>query len=139
MLIIMLFYAFFLPTLTGFLFVSYFSSRDVEQSFFERLFLGFGLGIGIITFEMFLAALLKIQFALSLFSAIQIFTIISLAWLLFKSEYSVKQLLGLWSNGGIKEAPAKASVIRTLLVLLLASWTIFCYLRGGYLADICMG
>jgi len=124
MLIIMLFYAIFLPTLTGFLFMSYFSRRDEKLSFFERLFLGFGLGIGMITFEMFIAALLKIQFALSLFSAIQIFTIISLAWLLFNSEYSLKQLIGLWSNGEKKEPFSKASVIRAFLVLLLASWIV---------------
>jgi hypothetical protein len=124
MVIFMLLYAIFLPTLSGYLLVSFFARCDEKLIFFERLFLGFGLGVGMITFEMFIAALLKIQFALSVFSAIQIFTIIFFAWLLLKSKYSLKQLLGLWQNKGEKEAPSKVSMIRAVLVLLLANWIV---------------
>ena len=121
----MLIYAFFLPTATGFLLVSYFSRRDKKEGFFERLLLGFGLGMGMLTFEMFIAALLRINFSLFLLSAIQILTAAFFAWLLFKSKYSLKEVLNI-SPFSDKEAPVPcqrwASIVRSLFVLLITGW-----------------
>ncbi len=60
MTIMMLAYALAVPSVSGFLFVTWCTRSDLKQSFFERFFLGFGIGTGIITFEMFLLGLFRI-------------------------------------------------------------------------------
>ncbi|MGO9013540.1 MAG: glycosyltransferase family 39 protein [Dissulfurispiraceae bacterium] len=120
--ILMLIYAFFLPTATGFLFVSYFSRCDNKESFFERLFLGFGLGMGMLTFEMFITALLKINFSLFVISLMQILTAALFAWLLFRSKYSLKEVLNVSPFRDKITSIFKVSGVQSFFVLLVTIW-----------------
>jgi hypothetical protein len=61
-------YAFFLPTLCGFLLVSLAPSRRSLAGLIERLSLGFGAGIGILTLEIFLLGVAGIPFSASIVS-----------------------------------------------------------------------
>lgn len=118
----MLIYAFLLPTVTGFLFVCYLSQCDRSQGFFERLFLGFGLGMGMLTFEMFVAALLKIQFSLFIISLIQVLTAALFLWLLFKSKYSLKEVLNIRPYSDNTSFFPKVSKVRSLFAIIIACW-----------------
>ena len=63
MMLLMLTYAILLPVLAGFPFVAYVLRFNPEIGFFESLFLGFGFGTGLMTFEMFLIAWVGIPFS----------------------------------------------------------------------------
>jgi hypothetical protein len=117
-------YAIALPAATGFLFVSYFISSDSKQSMFEKLFLGFGLGAGILTFEMFIAGWMNIELSLPLFSAIQLFTMMCLAVLLFTSGQSLKQLIGIRVHRENPNSILNMPLPLLLLALLFTSWTL---------------
>lgn len=95
MTLLMLTSSILLPTLVGFLFVTYFSKSDVRQTFFEKLFLGYGIGMGIITSEMFILGLLGLKLSLSFVAAIQIAIIILFCYMMFRSEVSFFTAIGL--------------------------------------------
>ncbi len=131
----MLIYAFFLPAAIGFLFVSYLSHCDNKESFFERLLLGFGLGMGMLTFEMFITALLKINFSLLVISLLQVLTAALFAWLLFRSQYSLKQVLNISSFSDKITSIYRVSRVQSFFVLLIAGWILlkffFAIYEGG--------
>lgn len=85
MMLLMLEYAIFLPVLVGFLFVTYVLRSDPEMGFFERLFLGFGIGTGLITFEMFLIALAGIPLSNPIISLVQVASVMVLGYLTHRS------------------------------------------------------
>ncbi len=60
-----------IPWVTGYLFASWLLARDEASTLLERLFLGLGLGFGILSFEIFLLGLLGISFALVTITVIQ--------------------------------------------------------------------
>ncbi len=118
----MLAYALFLPAVTGFLLVCYFSRCDTGQSFFERFSLGFGLGMGILTFEMFITALLKIKFSLLILSLIQILTAVLCTWQLLKANYSIKDILNISLFNEEEVSFFKSSKVRSFFILIIAGW-----------------
>jgi hypothetical protein len=58
-------YAILSPTIVGVLFVSCFSRHDAEHNIYEKLFLGYGTGVGFFTFGPFIVGLLRIPFSLA--------------------------------------------------------------------------
>jgi hypothetical protein len=83
--LLMLTYAILLPVLAGFLFVTYVLRSNPEIGFFERLFFGFGLGTGLMTFEMFLIAWAGIPFSTLIVSLIQAVTVIAFGYPAYRS------------------------------------------------------
>jgi hypothetical protein len=120
--ILRLAYAISLPTVTGFLFVSYFVPPDRKQCIYEKLFLGFGLGAGLLTLEMFIAGWLGIPFSLSLFSAMQLLTIMCMAGLLSKSGHSLKHIIGIWPHREKVTPIPKVTLPQLLLGVFFTSW-----------------
>lgn len=85
MMLLMLAYAILLPVLAGFPFVTYVLRFNPEIGFFERLFLGFGFGTGLMTFEMFLIAWAGIPFSTFIISLIQAVAVIAFGYLAYRS------------------------------------------------------
>ena len=121
MTIMMLAYALAVPTVTGFLFVTWCTRSNLEQSFFERLFLGFGIGTGMITFEMFLIGLLRIPFYMVAISIVQIATAILLAYLLHRNGTPWQRIFstGAYGPGG---SPAIGTRPHRVVVIILTAW-----------------
>lgn len=122
--IVMLVYAILLPAATGFLLVSYLSRCDDSEGFAERLFLGFGLGMGMLTFEMFVLALLKVKFSLFILSSIQVLSATLFAWLLFRSGNTMKDVFNVWPYGGKEASFPGSSKLQPVFVLLIAVWVL---------------
>ncbi len=77
-----------IPTLSGFLAGAWFLKNDEETTLFERVSLGFGLGLGFLTFEIFILGVLEVSFTLWVITLIQAVFIVSL-------------LLNYWFVGGL--------------------------------------
>lgn len=122
--IVMLIYAILLPTATGFLLVGYLSRCDDREGFPERLSLGFGLGMGMLTFEMFVLALFKIKFSLLVLSSMQVLTAALFAWLLFRSGSTIRDVFNIWPYDGGKASFPRASKLQSIVVLLIAAWVL---------------
>ncbi|MBE9536457.1 MAG: glycosyltransferase family 39 protein [Proteobacteria bacterium] len=116
-------YAVLLPTFAGFLFISYFYSFDDEQSFLERLSLGFGLGIGITSFAMFLLGILGIEFNLLGVSLIPFSLIILFAYLIYKDNMPLRQVLRL-RQPALANSFKHLSKMEKLLSLFFISWLV---------------
>ncbi len=139
MIIMMLSYAILLPTLTGFLFVSYFSRYEDKHNLFERLCFGFGMGTALLTFEMFIVGLLQIRFSLHLFSAVQILTMILFGSLLFKSKYTFIELFEFRLSSEMGIPFLNNSKAQLILFLLLTSWILlkfFLITRTSYILPV---
>ncbi len=134
----MLAYALGVPALVGFLFVTLCSRSDPGQGFFERLFLGIGIGIGILTFEMFILGLLRIPMTVTLISLIQLATIMVSGYFLQRSGMSVRQIFGP-AAGRRDSRQTGNSLLKQLLVLLLAAWILakllFVLYEGFYIPE----
>ncbi|MBI5893616.1 MAG: glycosyltransferase family 39 protein, partial [Deltaproteobacteria bacterium] len=59
-----LLFALFLPTLVGFLFASWLLKNDEEMTIFDRIFFGYGLGLGFISYSMFILGISGIKYTL---------------------------------------------------------------------------
>lgn len=77
-----------IPTLNGFLACAWFLRNDAESSLLERVSLGFGLGLGFLTFEIFILGVLEVSLALWVITLIQVVFFVSL-------------LLNYWLVGGL--------------------------------------
>ena len=129
---LMLTYAVLLPTLAGFLFVTCFLCFEPKHGAMERLFLGFGLGAGILTFTMFLMGILAIPYSVAAISLVQLAIIALLCFLLHRSGTSVRQVLTFLpfhpgeSSKGWK-VHLKRVLIAVLSGLILVKLFIVCY------------
>jgi hypothetical protein len=121
MTIMMLAYALAVPAATGFLFVTWCTRSDLKQSFFERLFLGFGIGTGMITFEMFLLGLLRIPLSMVVISIMQIATAILLGYLLYRSGTPWRQIFRQAAEGP-GASLVKAPYLKRFIALVLIAW-----------------
>ncbi len=124
MTVVRLLYAIFLPTLVGYLFATFFSRFHEETKIFERLLLGFGIGTGILTAEMFLLGWLRIPFNLFYVSLLQFLLISIFSYLLFRSSSSLTRLTPSGSSNCFHEMKSvqKPTVGISLFVLLLFLW-----------------
>jgi hypothetical protein len=138
MTIMMLAYALAMPAVSGFLFVTWCTRTDLEQGFLERLFLGFGIGIGMTTFEMFLLGLLRIPFNAAAISIVQIATIILLGSLLNRSGTSWRRILG---KGAVcpRRPSTKVTPSHRVAVIILTVWilakVLFVLYEGFFLPE----
>ncbi len=129
---LMLSYAIFLPALTGFLFVTYVLRMDPEIGFFERLFLGFGIGTGLMTFEMFLIAWAGILFSTLIISSIQVASVIVFGYLAQSSGALFRRSsLPSFSIHGSRSM-SWADYLRRALLVLLLGWIIVKVLIVSY-------
>jgi len=123
MTIMMLAYALAVPAVTGFLFVTWCTSRETGSSALERLFLGFGIGTGMITFEMFLLGLLRIPLSSTVITSVQIATAILLGYLLYRSGIPWRRIFGPAAEGP-DASPATAKNLERIVILLLTAWVL---------------
>lgn len=123
MTILMLALAVLLPTLVGFLFMVFLSRSDVGQPFFEKLFFGYGIGMGIITSEIFILGLFGIKLSLLLVSSIQAAIIIFLCYLIYRSGMGLSSIKA-GIHAGITEESSgeKRSKLKLPIILLLSGW-----------------
>ncbi|MBE9531393.1 MAG: glycosyltransferase family 39 protein [Proteobacteria bacterium] len=77
-----------IPTINGFLASAWFLKNDAESPLIERIALGFGLGLGFLTFEIFVLGGLEVEFSISVITLIQAVIFCSL-------------LLNYWITGGL--------------------------------------
>lgn len=120
MMLLMLAYAILLPVLAGFVFVTYVLRSDPEIGFFERLFLGFGFGTGLMTFEMFLIAWAGVPFSTLIISLIQVVSVTMFGCLAYRSgALFQRSSLSSFSIQGNKSMGWADYLRRTLLVFLL--------------------
>jgi hypothetical protein len=138
MTIMMLAYALAVPAVSGFLFVTVCTRSDLKQSFFERLFLGFGIGTGMITFEMFLLGLLQIPLSSAVISSVQIATAILLGYLLYRSGTPWRQIFG--PAAEVPDAsPSTAKYLERIVILVLTAWifakVLFVLYEGFFLPE----
>ncbi len=118
----MLAYALLLPTAVGFLFVTYFSPVAEKNAVLERILLGFGIGSGMLTFEMFIIGLLRVPFTVFVISAMQIATVILLLYLLYQRKVLFRQMIELAPYGSEEKAVQKMSGVQIVIVVLLSAW-----------------
>jgi len=116
-----LFYALALPAFVGVLFVAWSSRSEERRGPFERIFLGFGIGTGMITFEMFLLGLLRVPLQGTVISILQIVSAILLGYLLYRSKKSWREISGLAAVHP-DALPVKAPFLRRFFVLLVIAW-----------------
>lgn len=121
-----LLYSIFLPASVGYLFAACFSLSGGKMNVFERLFLGFGIGTGILTVEMFLLGWLRIPFNLFSVSLLPILLGSVLSYLLFRSASPRSWWKSFRPINNFKERIAiqKRTPGVSLLVLLLFLWII---------------
>jgi hypothetical protein len=138
MTVMMLTYAFAVPAVSGFLFVTWCALSDLDQSFFERLFLGFGIGIGIITFEMFLLGLLRIPLNIAVISIVQIATAILLGYLLHRTGTPWRRIFSKETDGPGR-SPATVTRPHRVVVIILTAWilakVLFVLYEGFFLPE----
>lgn len=126
MTILMLIYALLLPTVTGLLLVSFFSMSDGRQTFLEKLFLGYGIGIGMITLEMFILGLFGLKYSVLLISSILIAVIIFLYYRISKSKVNFFAAVGLGHQDGVLGGflKEKGSRLNKAFIVFLSGWII---------------
>ncbi len=138
MTIIMLAYALAVPAVSGFLFVTWCTRSNLEQSFFERLFLGFGIGTGMVTFEMFLLGLLRIPFSIVAITIVQIITAILLGYLLHRTGTPWRRIFSREAGGPIG-SPAAVTRPHRVAVIILTAWilakVLFVLYEGFFLPE----
>jgi hypothetical protein len=116
-------YALALPAMVGFLFVTWWSRSEKGPGPLERLFLDFGIGTGMITFEMFLLGLLRVPLQGAVISFLQIATVIVLGYLLARSGTAWRDIVGPRADQPDGSA-GKATPWNRTVVLLLTAWIV---------------
>ncbi len=138
MTIMMLAYAFAVPAVSGFLFVTWCTRSDLERSFYERLFLGFGIGTGMTTFEMFILGLLRIPLNVVVISVVQLLTAILLGYLLHRSGTPWRRVFSKETEGPGGPLAAGTAPHR-VFVIILTAWilakVLFVLYEGFFLPE----
>jgi hypothetical protein len=129
--IVMLAYSLVMPAVSGFLFVTWCTRSGLEQSFLERLFLGFGIGVGMITFEMFLIGLLRIPLNVAAISIMQIATAILLGYLLHRTGTPWRRIFSR-EAGGPGRSPQSVTPAHRVAVIILTAWILAKVLYEGF-------
>ncbi|MBI5234412.1 MAG: hypothetical protein HY880_08665 [Deltaproteobacteria bacterium] len=74
-----------IPAVTGFLLTSIFLKDDLASGALERLAMGYGLGTGVLTFQMFVLGLLGLPLTLSTIMSMQVAAWVALFFVLWRS------------------------------------------------------
>ena len=115
--------AFAIPGVTGFLAVTWALGDDLEEggfSFSERFFLGLGLGLGLLSCEMFLLGLASVPYGLLSVTVPQVLLMAAFYYLL-RARGKGRPLVGLLGNGGaLRAEPASSRPLRCILFVLSA-------------------
>ena len=139
MTIVKLLYALAVPATTGFLFVTWCTRSETDQSALERIFLGFGIGVGMITFETFLLGLLRIPLSSAVVSSVQMAIAILLGYLLHRSETPWQRIFGP-TAAGPDDSPVTAKHLERIVILVLMAWILakvfFVLYEGFALPDL---
>ena len=123
MTIMMLAYALAVPATTGFLFVTWCTGPEAGPGALERLFLGFGIGTGMITFESFLLGIVRIPLSVTVIASLQIATAILLGYLLYRSGTPWRRLFGPAAEGP-DSSLATAKHLERIMILVLTAWVL---------------
>ncbi len=126
-----------IPTINGFLVSAWFLKNDPRSSLIERLTLGFGLGLGFITFEIFILGALEVDFSLWVISLIQAVFFCSLIlnyW--FVGGLSREFLFGRAQGGSFFSDLFKAGFgLKSCVVIILLVWI---GLKALFVIDECL-
>ena len=119
--------AIIIPAVNGLLASAWFLKNDRQSSLLERLVLGFGLGLGFLTFEIFILGALEVKFSVPVITLMQVvifFSLIINYW--FVSSLSVEFLLGRGVSRGVVpplSSPFKGGLsLKSALVVILLIW-----------------
>jgi 4-amino-4-deoxy-L-arabinose transferase-like glycosyltransferase len=117
----MLAFAIALPALVGYMVYALLSRGDPAGNCLEGLLFGFGIGTGLITFELFLLGLSGIKFSAMLVSMIQIVSMVALGAIMVQFGSARNPLpvrvpeMGQWNRRDIRGG-------MSVLMVLLAAW-----------------
>jgi len=118
---LLLAYSIVMPTTVGFLFVMLFDKSVAGSGFFEKICMGFGIGTGLLTFEMFLMGLMKIPYTGITISLVQGATLIILLVLCARSRLSLNKSIDQFVR--VREVPGgRRSYFSAVLIVFLSSW-----------------
>lgn len=114
-------FALAIPTVAGILLASLFLNGDRGFGFLDRLFFGFGLGLGLLTFETFLVGLVGLPFTLPILTSVQAATILLLLYLVGRSGSISDAVRG---NGifGSGQTGSNLKGWKLYLCVILACW-----------------
>jgi hypothetical protein len=130
-----LFFALAIPTLAGFLLAAWFLSEDKEFSFFDKLFLGYGLGLGFLSYTMFVIGVFGPPYTIFTITSVQVFFTIILLYLMYRNR-GIKDVVfpgGLRTAGN--EAVKGVGGWKLYLSAFLAVWL---FLKIGIVSYECM-
>jgi hypothetical protein len=120
-----LFVSLSIPVAVGYLLASWFLSDDAEVGVFERLFLGYGLGLGLLSLEMLVLGLLGVPYTIFSITAVQFLFSLVLVYLMYRGG-GVKEAL---FSGGIGTGGRGAANLKSgwklYLSLFLVIWVFF--------------
>jgi hypothetical protein len=130
-----LFFALAIPTLVGFLFAAWFLSEDREFGFFHKLFFGYGLGLGFLSYSMFILGVFGPPYTIFTITSVQVLFSIILVYLIYRGV-GIKEAVfreGLWTAG--YEAVKGLGGWKLYLSAFLAAWL---FLKIGIVLYECM-
>lgn len=100
-------FALILPTLVGFLFASWLLRNDEEMTVFDRIFFGYGLGLGFVSYGMFILGILGIKYTAPAVIFSQILFIVGISALFVYSRMSFSNIFGYKGYKTKLKTPAK--------------------------------
>jgi hypothetical protein len=127
-----LFFALAIPTLAGFLFAAWFLSEDREFGFFDKLFFGYGLGLGFLSFSMFILGLLRVPYSILSITSVMLIFCGALFYLMGRSGKGLKQSLG-WRTWNFHATGFHGW--RLYISILLGVWI---FLKAGLVTHECL-
>jgi hypothetical protein len=127
-----------IPLLNGFLATAWFLKNDKEATLLERIPLAFGLGLGFLTFEIFVLGVLEVRFSLVIITLIQAVFFISLLlnyW--FVGGLTREVLFGARAQGeqSVESANGKWQKVKPFVAAALIVWIV---LKALFVIDECL-
>ena len=121
---IALLFSFLIPTLTGFLFVSWLLGDKSETSLIERVVLGFGIGMGLLTYEIFLLGIVGIPFSVFIITAGQVLFSLLMIFLIYYSGRPLGSLLSRAPGRAFFDGEARPRGLYLFVSLFLFAWIV---------------
>jgi hypothetical protein len=115
-------FSFLIPTLSGFLFVSWLLGEKSETSLIERIILGFGIGMGLVTYEIFLMGVVGIPFSLSIIAAGQVIFSLLMIFLIYYSGRQLGSLLSRAPGSAFFDGAARPRGLYLFVSIFLLGW-----------------
>jgi hypothetical protein len=118
----LLLYSLLLPTVLGFLYITYLSPGNLRENFFLRLFLSYGAGLGMVTYFMLVLGLLNVQFSLLRVSSLLIITIFILTYLIHRKNKINRVAESITEHSIIKTRDEKMRFFITIITVFFSCW-----------------